>query len=193
MSNAITTTTGVEDTDKNIGNLQGQVNGLVKEIKGAIQALKEQSEVLNDDDFWALMEEFKATLKRYKMDNTEKAAHSFIHSIVWGHYKHGIDEDNRSVALRFVKTYRASTKAIYKPLFDVISGYGDDGYGDILDSFPLFGRERYEKALEGKLEGDSKAQYQGENYVAMSLDNAIYELYAMSCRNDYAYDSPGTF
>lgn len=85
-------------------------------------------------------------------------------------------------ALRFYKTYRRLKARLSKALWDVIEGFGDDGYGDVIDSFPLFGRERAEKALKGEIEGESRDQYQGENYIGMSLENALFEYYASSCR-----------
>ena len=41
--------------------------------------------------------------------------------------------------LRWHVTHRKLTTAFYEPLFHVVSGRGDDGYGDLLDSLPLAG------------------------------------------------------
>jgi rubrerythrin len=51
--------------------------------------------------------------------------------------------------MRFAKTYERKAASLYKPLFEVAEGRGDDSYGDLLDNLPLIGREAYEKALNG--------------------------------------------
>jgi len=100
-------------------------------------------------------------------------------------------------AIRFAETYDAKKDALYNPLFDVVEGRGDDGYGDLLDSLVLLGRDLYTKCVgDGKksdignnrsfetacnkaaadLTGDvakaealAKFVLRGENYVEMSL------------------------
>ena len=190
---AIATTINVKKTEQNIANLQGQANAMFKEIRTAVEALVDEADMLPDDMFWFLMEELKTQVRRNSgKDGTithaiaKGATKSTLHNITYGHI--GKKETGRETALQFVKTFQEKSSKLYKPLFDVIKGFGDDGYGDILDSFLLFGQERYEKALKGEIVGSSEDQYQGENYFSMSLDDALYEVYAQSCQSDLAPD-----
>ena len=58
-------------------------------------------------------------------------------------------EQKAALYMRFAKTYGIKAAALYKPLFEVVEGRGDDSYGDLLDNLPLIGREVYDKAIEG--------------------------------------------
>jgi hypothetical protein len=191
--NAIATLIDVEQTEKNIGSLQNQVNLLQDQIKKAIGAVRSQVEDLDNDTFWKLMDELKRFIRRDTPGKNSKYSHgviksatsSFIHTVIFGHVR-GMDTD-RQTAIAFSKMYDDLKSKLSKALWDEIEGYGDDGYGDCIDSFPLYGEAAVQRALGGNLDGLNP--YQGENYVGMSLDNAIEEFYPISCRYDFRDDN----
>jgi len=185
MSAVVETTINVSKTEENIGKLQGQVNQMRMEMRTGIRAIMSDAELLPDDEFWPLVAELNRWIEMRK--NHAIAAEQFIHTLTYNHVR-GLETD-RTTAMRFVKTYNEKSHALYKPLYDVIKNCGDDGYGDILDSFPLFGQERYELALKGEIVGTQKEQDQGENYMVMKMENAMLDLYASSCRSEYDPES----
>jgi len=185
---AIVTKINTYETEKNIGELQGKMNSLLDEIKSAINAISNEVEELDAVTFWAIIAEIKKRLSRYSAkdgafssSDLKGAVESTIHAVTFDHIRDL--ESDRETAIRFVKTYENLTGKISKALWDVVEGYGDDGYGDICDSFPLFGQEVVEQALKGKLTVEDP--YQGENYVCMSLSEKLVEMYAISCLYDY--------
>jgi len=123
---------------------------------------------LPDDRFWELVDAFKAVLEYSgKEDMYDKV-------------KWGAEEFSRRALvsgilpfweyMRFTKQYDEMVSKIYDLLFGKIVG-GDDHYGDVLDSYPLHGREAYENALKGVVvKGDP---YLGENYVVTRLDESL--------------------
>jgi len=101
----------------------------------------------------------------------------------------------------FAKTYRALKDQLYQPLFEVVEGYGDDSYGDLLDTLPLLGRDFIKLILHGGFGGEGKRDHSsfcqsvasyvksdwaigsdwnkpfewfmhGENYMSMSLQES---------------------
>jgi hypothetical protein len=184
---AIATRIDVEQTEKNLGDIQKKINELKNDITKAVNALMQEENELEEDLFWRLMDEFKNFITRYssggEMNNAiiKSAAHSFIHTLTFNHVR-GLNTD-RKTAISFSKTYKSLTDRLSKSLWDTIEGFGDDGYGDCIDSFPLYGKDAVVRGLKGELDGLDP--YQGENYVRMSLQNAIEELYPISCNYDY--------
>lgn len=81
--------------------------------------------------------------------------------------------DDVPIYLRYCVTYKIKSDNLYETLRDTITGFGDDGYSDVLDSFVLFGKERYEMAIDGEIIGSSRDQYQGENYIKRRLTEVI--------------------
>ena len=181
MSAIVETTVNVEKTEANISSLQCKVNTMRKEIRTATEAIMNDVELLPDNEFWPLIEELNRWIAMRK--NHTIASEQFIHTLTYNHVRK-IDTD-RETAMRFVKTYNEKSGALYKPLYNVITDQSDDGYGDLIDSFPLFGQERYELALKGEIVGDQEEQDQGENYMRTKMEEAMLDLYASSCRSDY--------
>ena len=139
--------------------------------------------ILDEHTFWNMIrelnKEIRNTMPLEKKDNRELWSADIelaTDRFVW-EYAHGSKAGSFSDVLEFIKTYNKKARALYKPLFNVIEGYGDDGYGDMLDAFPLLGKERYDNALEGIIEGDSENQYQGENYIKMKLEDAAFKYF----------------
>ena len=138
--------------------------------------------LMDDAKFWELVEDFFN--KRLSALSGQKERHEAVARVLAREFTYGSFQDAGIYTfLSFAKTYAAKVKALYTPLFGVIKGFGDDGYGDILDSFPLFGRDRYEEALLGKITGDSEEQYQGENYVSMHLNDAAQKFFGSYARD----------
>ncbi len=160
---------------------------------GAFHDYFEQVEPLSEDRFWALMDPFRKEVLHCVFGcsgrRLKDGAHEFFRA---AHTKEANYTFNEAV--QFAKGYRALSKSLYQPLFDIVKNRGDDAYGDLLDSLPLAGRKVCEKALasqyidnadfEAKVAqvvkhrehvpaGDYKqfAEFilHGENYVATAL------------------------
>ena len=145
-------------------------------------------EDLDDDTFWNMLAELKKQINRTIPSKIKATSVNDARiKLACSRLSHGYffkENEKVETLLRFVKTYSRKANKLYTPLFKVIEGFGDDGFDDILDSFPLFGRKRYEAALEGKIEGDSDNQDQGENYIAMSLESEAFKLFCSHTRSE---------
>jgi hypothetical protein len=179
MESAIATSINVEETFKNVGEIQREINEKQEIIGKAFRAILHQSEAMEEDNFWELIENLNKTIKR--TGNHKVGTENFMHNLVFGHSKVGGEDTTVEDGFSFVKAYEEMSGKLSKPLWNVIEGYGDDGYGDIIDSFLLFGKERYMKALEGVIEGEPDAQFQGENYMGTHLEDDLQEKFARSC------------
>jgi len=170
----------------NFGRLYREAEITIKGLEISFRLHLNTLENLDNDTFWDMLADFKKEIDRtipseitnpsISSAKIRLAINRFIHGYFFG------EENDISRILRFIKTYRTMSEKLYEPLFKVVEGFGDDGYGDILDSFPLFGRKRYEAALEGKIEGDSEDQYQGENYIETSLESEAFSLFCSHYR-----------
>jgi hypothetical protein len=166
---------------------------LAREIEGLVRDQIAAMPLMKDDLFWALLEALRAKLGvdeegNVKLgDRTERNVEDFVWEFAFGSTakKCGVEADIY-VLMSFVKTYEEKVHDLYGSLFDVIEGFGDDGFNDLIDSFPLFGRVRYEKALKGEIEGTSRQQYQGENYIRTALYYGAVKYYGSVCRSAYA-------
>ncbi|RDJ34906.1 MAG: hypothetical protein DWQ19_08710 [Crenarchaeota archaeon] len=109
------------------------------------------------------------------------------------------DED----LVAYAKAYKEKASALYKPLFDKVTDYSDDRYGDLIDSLPLAGFTVYELAIHEEISGnntlyetltfaaknskgkalrhyiDNFTRYilKGENYIGMTLYNKASSWY----------------
>jgi hypothetical protein len=111
----------------------------------------ESIEPLEDGRFWDLLKHYRSEVIQYVMlygRDTESAADEFFRKSTFGSMR-GVDW-NFDEAMAFIAAYEIKVKSLYQPLFDIVEGRGDDGYGDLLDSLPLAGRETYEKCLTRK-------------------------------------------
>jgi len=179
----IKTTIDIKATMKNVGEIARQMYQIQDEISKAKSAIIEELEPIEDKYFWAMIDVINKNIKQTK--NHKIGVERFIHNASFGHVDILGHETDIIDVLRFYKAYQVKTGELYNSLLLIIEGYGDDSYGDIVDSFPLFGKERYEKALKGKIEGKSEDQYQGENYIRLTMDKKTDETFARACcRND---------
>lgn len=165
--------TVIDQNEDTIGQLVMEINERKTKVENIVDEMIDGTAIMKEDLFWELTEQL---IKNWKSAKSRLGIHRFIWNFVFGQI------DDPYLAMQYIRTYRHKVDRLYKPLFDVIKGFGDDGYGDVLDSFLLHGRERYEKALNGELEGDSKAQYQGENYIRTTLLKEFNKLYSIYCR-----------
>ena len=155
-------------TREKLVNLAKRRDSVESQIDKTVDHLLKNSAQINEENFWDLVYNLFGLWQSKGGDfNAMKwATDEFIRQLVH-------NQQNPAIALSFVAKYDNKVDALYKPLFNVIKGVGDDGYCDILDSFPLFGSERFKMALMGKIQGKSKDQFQGENYVRMYLHKAL--------------------
>lgn len=168
-------------------------------------------ELLDDDRFWQIQEIFVKQLFRSGL-RVEHAADELCRA-AWctEHKMEGVTLQDMA---RFAKTWTAKKDALYQPLFDVVEGKGDDGYGDFLDALPLAGREVYEACLDGDYGNNrvlivgittSLAHHEvapqkyadkflqmilnGENYIRMMLENAAKNFTASSFTHNVRVES----
>jgi hypothetical protein len=186
MEDAVAVKVDIEETQRNIGKLQSVIDENKNKINRAVSVISGELELLPMEDFWKVIEKLNDDLKGYDgiYKITKSGLEKFANNSCFGHLR-DIDTDH-NIMLRFIKTYEELCGKIYTALYNVIEGFGDDSYGDIIDSFPLFGEESVNKALDGEIEGSSEDQYQGENYVKTTLRDTIYEKYAIACKYEHS-------
>tara|TARA_R110000824_G_scaffold217119_1_gene403643 strand:- start:679 stop:1383 length:705 start_codon:yes stop_codon:yes gene_type:complete len=150
--------------------------------------------LLTDDEFWSVLAVYrKEVLSSIRGGRKSEAS---AHSLQCRMESRG--EQKAALYMRFAKTYERKAAGLYKPLFEVAEGRGDDSYGDFLDNLPLIGREVYEKALEGYYGNESALRdavlesfkgtvkeaerllsyiFNGENYNQTSLNEKGREVF----------------
>jgi hypothetical protein len=161
---------------------------------------------LPNDRFWQIQGAFVREVVTYRFayvrsNGVEQAARELFRKPL------GDDFDGRDggaatrysmhEAIRFARTWRELIRRLYRPLFEVIEGRGDDAYGDLLDALPLAGREvvqksldyaysshrRFERAVRDAFEDQPQMAVlilHGESYVAMSLYEAGRDYFAIA-------------
>jgi len=189
MSAVVQTRLDVMATCKEVAKRHEQLKRAEREIGCAYTAIMNEVAPIYYEDFWPLIDVLNKEIKR--LGSHRLGVESFVHNAAFGHtsyYPLGSTKKvytTMDMTMGFVKRYEQICEDLYKPLFDVIEGFGDDGYGDILDSFPLHGRQRVEMGLKGEIDGTSEDQYQGENYVRMNLNDTLTKKFAMKCYHDH--------
>jgi hypothetical protein len=144
-------------------------SSISEQIEDQINELKTVTTPMGEKTFWKEVAKLNKYIKKFNgytdRNKYECGAKDYI--------RLKAVDNQLMIAVSFVVTYEVMVAALYKPLFDVVDDQGDDGFGDVLDSFPLFGEERYNMALQGEIEGETAEQYQGENYIRMNLTNGL--------------------
>lgn len=141
----------------------------------AFMCLMQSVKTLGEEPFWEIVEKIRekvvAEQKSHGVGNLPAELYQLILTQVCWEFFFSNKASKQTVEtwLGFIKTYDEKVHKLYKPLFNEIKGCGDDCYGDILDSFPLFGETMYNDALKGVHGGSWKNFYQGENYIKMKL------------------------
>ena len=166
--------TVIEQNEDTIGQLVMEMNERKSKVEKIVDKMLDGSALMKEDKFWEMTEQL---IKGWMRNKSKNDIHHFLWKLVFG------NKADPYLAMQYVRTYSHMVGRLYEPLFEVIEGFGDDGYGDILDSFPLHGRERYEKALKGEIDGESDDQYLGENYIQMTLLQEFNKLYSNYCQH----------
>jgi len=159
--------------------------------------------LLEADQFWTFVAVLTGKVQRYRFrygrrmrDATDELFRSaWCNELEWDYSPYAPTTVD---CVSFAKTYSGLTRKLYDPLFDVVKGYSDDAYGDLLDTLPLLGREFVAAILAGtwdnhneffkamghivqkdwKFDGADQFFLHGEEYVSMSLrDSAEKYLY----------------
>jgi len=146
-------------------------NDLVKlatDLADAKQACEEAfRKVYNDaplmeaDDFWKFMEVVSAEIRCFRFgygrtNGVKQGAEEVGRQIWCDQLPKGCDFSAEQY-VSFTKTYSELDTQLSKALWDVVTDYGDDGYGDLIDTLPLLGRGFCKKILAGEWEkGDHK-------------------------------------
>lgn len=138
--------------------------------------------------FREAIESFVFKLRR--SNGVEQAADEMYRRVLTGETTWAFDD-----LIGFSKYYEKLDNALYQPLFDVVTGRGDDGYSDLLDSLPLADERIVDRCLASgkksrtprdgyltnaefeadlKTLGDKWYEFiaDGENYVVSSLERA---------------------
>jgi hypothetical protein len=134
------------------------------------------------DRFWQIVDSLKDRLVNCDFNAKAAIREMFRLSQVSGP---GRKEFSFSELVQFAKTWDELSGNLYEPLFEVITGKSDDGYGDLLDSLPLAGKVIYEQCLKGQIKNNQDLLdkihsqenshhlpdfiFNGENYFAMNL------------------------
>ena len=162
---------------KQIATLARERDKANDEAKTLIYTLARESDPMPEKRFWELVKGLRKLLEQ-----SNWASETSIHNFYCEFFTNELTE-----MVRFYKTYDEKVCQLHRSeeLFDNIQVCSDDTFGDILDSFPLLGQVRFNRAvtkgnpyktmeeLESK---DSKAINQGENYICMYLLERITEL-----------------
>jgi len=128
------------------------------------RAYMDDLDCLNDDRFWDILNKFRSLLSRKGLSTTLAVDELFRLATE-------TDADVGTLeAIRFAKTYRVKSAVLYKPLFDVIEGRGDDSYGDLLDNLPLMGQDMYKQLI-----GDGEKSNYGNHSVFESAVKDVLE------------------
>jgi hypothetical protein len=141
---------------------------IAKELQEAQAACEEAfRKVYNDaplmepDHFWELMDLVRKEIRGYRFGlgrtNGVKQGAEEVGRKIW------TDQVPKGLTctaeeyVSFAKTYSELARKFYDPLFHVAEGYGDDSYGDLLDTLPLLGRDFSKRILDGEWKkGDHK-------------------------------------
>jgi len=174
----------------------------------SFQRLLKSIKPLDNNRFWELLKHYRSEVVQYVLMYkrcTEDAASEFFRKTTFGTMR-ATCTWNFDEALAFVVAYELKSKELYQPLFDIVEGRGDDGYGDLLDSLPLAGRETFDKCMGRKFfdneefedfvkhalsHGDTPVVVQlqqhvlhGENYNRMHLQEQAQKFFALKVLND---------
>lgn len=123
---------------------------------------------LDDDQFWKWVDRLKEYLPSKKQDHLNGMLSPFFRFVL--DYKEESATSFNEV-LRFSKTYKEKVSSVRKVCEKTIQGCSSDTFYDLMDTFPLLGKEMYDKAMDGHMWGDYKdaGLYLGEWYVSKKL------------------------
>lgn len=185
----VVTSIDLKKTEENIARVVAESNKLLQRAcEGIDEIYYHNTELMNDVSFWVLINELNLHIKR--ADSHSQGVSNFMSNFMWGHLNTSVKFAGRKCVMSFVLTYRDKRSAVMDALDQKITDLSDDGFSDMVDSFPLFGQEMFEKAINREIEGDGHKYYQGENYMMSSLEKHMKHLCLESCRVEYLKNSP---
>ena len=164
-----------------------------------VDAHVKEGEQLDPDTFWAVMDVFvKIVQSRLNMVHFGESNASLL----------ACDELFRQCAtkehdftfdqlLGFGHTWDELSSELHRVLFDIVTGKGDDGYGDLCDSLPLAGRDAitvllkpsengidHNNAVRGQIPDNFRRYiWDGENYFGMHLGDAAKKWFKIMSRD----------
>jgi hypothetical protein len=127
----------------------------------AFRKVYNDAPLMEADDFWKFMElvskEIRGFRFGYGRTNGVKQGAEEVGRQIWcNQLPKGYDFTAQQF-VSFAKTYSELDTQLSKALWDVVTDYGDDSYGDLIDTLPLLGRDFCKMILDGKWEkGDHK-------------------------------------
>jgi len=143
----------------------------------------QKAEEMSDERFWKgvdiFLEKIEDALHVMKDTNKYDDIYSAIKRAAHNFAKESSNNDKFLDFISFVRTYSIKTGEVYEPCFENITGCSDDVYGDFCDRLPLFGKEVFEEAINGKLKGEADNwtfKKQHELYVCGSLEEAVEDF-----------------
>jgi hypothetical protein len=147
------------------------------------RAYMDDLDCLNDDRFWDILNKFRSLLNRKGLSTTLAVDELFrlateTDAVATDAELSIGQSDSTLETIRFAKTYRVKAAALYKPLFDVIEGRGDDSYGDLLDNLPLMGQDMYKQLI-----GNGEKSNYGNNSV---FESAVKDVILIEEENRHS-------
>jgi hypothetical protein len=120
-----------------------------KAYRQAFEVYWSKVKPIPDDRFFEIVKLYVKEIFTFKFqlgrtDGVEEAAWELFRKALCHEEGYSGDE-----LVKFAKTYEAMKDRLYDPLFDLVEGKGDDGYGDLIDNLPLLGDKLF-KSLESK-------------------------------------------
>lgn len=145
------------------------------------KVLKKRTNIQLNEKFWEMLSELRSLYfsTQWTYLNVEKCSDEFVRRSL---FKVG-DYENM---MRFVVSYDKLKECLRPILWDVAEDYGDDGFGDLVDSIPLSGRS----CLMAILNGEVSNMKQLESCVEESVVPG--SIWANNS-NDGTYKSPVSF
>ena len=177
-----------------------------KAYKTAVSAEMRSLKPMDPEEFWETLACLASNLKAGKT-SVDSAMHNFMCNAVYQSYgtcPPCFDELSKhfawELACRFLRKYEEVKATLSKKMHDMKGlDRGDDGYGDLMDSLPLAGRDivdaimsddianykQLEKALGEVHEKHSLKKFilDGENYITMKLEEALVKAYLSVVRD----------
>lgn len=171
-----------------------------------------QRELLKPARFWAILKRLKdiriLSLSGPYCDASKRAADELFRLCQCDELEASGRKVTFDELVSFIANWDALVDKLHTVLFDVVTGKGDDSYGDLCDSLPLVGRAGVKKLLTMKEGAHSNVDvenvirthaadgtdygpdvwwtyiWQGENYWRMMLDDAAEERYLYEARDN---------
>jgi hypothetical protein len=176
------------DIDKNAVELALRKQKLDEECRTATMRMVYEAEPMDEGEFWEVLAPFA---KELKVRGVKSCCHNLMYYNV---YSKGDKAEAWKRMCGFLKRYELFVHELSDKCWDMPGlERGDDGFGDLMDSLPLAGRDvcqgilegdianyrQLEKAVKGLLKGFI---LDGENYIAMGISSAVKRAFLIVAR-----------